>query len=500
MKKNLILLVIFAAITLLSAQAFNPWPGLRHSAADASGNMHFRFETIPGDFSSYDMYYSTDGAAWVQANITDYSDLTKTASIPYTYGTELRYRMRATSSFMDETFIYMNPAFLTSDSFPPALNQMALINSDPVGDFIDADAPALDLTATHIAVSDTKIYTALSNVSGAFPTYISVSSYNFYMSTIVNPESVTADSVMYAMVYSFNIPGVISSGLYKVGIDSEQMPVFSRLGNIQSQVSGGKLYLACNISDLTNDPSFGTWPNASNLLLSTAVTMRIDIDFATLTPSFLVGDYSDPAFLDFVNYSYEHVMNSLPQIEITNVVANSTGYVFNIEYQDENEDFPLASLISLDNGNVVSFQALSYDYSTPVSYTAFIPVSETWLDATISFSDNMIDFVNLPISSTSNSDPSFVPVKITCQIPNPLRNGINHTIKLSGLKTAPLDVSVFNLKGQKVGTVFEGSNGDTNLNLNFSGKPGGRELGSGMYFLKVTNGNRSTTKKFVLIR
>ncbi|MGC9362532.1 MAG: T9SS type A sorting domain-containing protein, partial [Candidatus Syntrophosphaera sp.] len=252
MKHILLIFTIIFSFSLLAAQVDMPFGDLRHSSRDSAGNIHLRWQDLTCGAVPTQSYYSTNGGDWQEAANTEHSTGIREALVPYEFGQFQRHRLRVEMEVMEESVAYLNPAYLAEDAFPPSTGSMAWIGTDATGDSMTVYSPNLDFTSTWFACSDTKFYAALENVSGAFPTINSLTSYNAWAAAIVNPETV-ADSIGYAMIYTFNMPGVIAPGLYKIGMDFSGTPYFEQIGSIQSQVSGGKLFLACDITDITAD-------------------------------------------------------------------------------------------------------------------------------------------------------------------------------------------------------------------------------------------------------
>ena len=298
MKRILLLSVLVIFVLSLTAQEIAPWQYLRHSAVTPDNSVHFRFDSVIETPSIYEFYYKIGTTDWQMTTPELISDLTYDTAIPYQMGQAMQYRMKGSTDYMGQQVAVLNPAFLTQDTFPPVLSNYAYVCDDPVGDSLMIYTTATDITGSWSAFSDNRFYAAVSNQANSFPTMISINTYNLYLSAFINPETALTDSVMYAMVYTVNLPGVISPGLYKIGIDANQQPVFQRLGNIQSQVSGGKLYMSCLISDLTADVSFGEWPNVTKTLIQTCATMRISMDLSTMTPTFSAGVRFSTTFVD----------------------------------------------------------------------------------------------------------------------------------------------------------------------------------------------------------
>lgn len=494
MKHISITLAFLLLIALLGAQELMPFGNLRHSSRCADGNLRLRWDDFSGGMVLPECYYRANGGAWQAAAAEPYADGVAQALVPYEFGQVLRYRLRLALEYMGESVAYMQPAFWDDDAFPPQAANMALIGTDATGDSVMVYATNLDLTDTFFAATDNKFYSALANVANSFPTMNSLTSYNFWATTIANPEAL-ADSVVFALVYTFNIPGLISPGLYKLGMDSTGTPTFARVGNIQSQVSGGKLYLACNLADLTGDPDFGIWPNAFNALMVTSLSMKIDIDLQTMQPEFGFGDYSSVGMLEFTDYRYQVSQNTLPQYLNFELPQNPP--VLSVDYLDADGDFPLIAEFQVEKPVVDTVQLTpnSQDYSQIVNYTT--QFSYNPMIATLRFSDNGIDIVEYDYLIGDAPPPGASVPQLSCAMPNPLGPGSN-LITLSGLEKGPLEVGIFNLRGQKLAELYQGIAVQPELQLNFSGAVNGIRLGSGIYFLKLRHNGRVVLHRFVI--
>ncbi|HQC47861.1 MAG TPA: T9SS type A sorting domain-containing protein, partial [Candidatus Syntrophosphaera sp.] len=141
----------------------------------------------------------------------------------------------------------------------------------------------------------------------------------------------------------------------------------------------------------------------------------------------------------------------------------------------------------------------SYNYSQPVIYSVQLPYLPD--SVTLRYSDNAIDVVEDFHILVSADDPVQVPAaELSCRLPNPLRGGEPVTISLSGLTKDLLSVRVYNLRGQKLGTLFEGNSAQTNLDLPWNGTMNGIGLDSGVYFLRITQGGRTANQRFVITK
>jgi len=497
MKQFILIAILAGSLSLLSAQISMPFGNIRHSSRDASGDLHLRWEDLSGGSIPTQCYYSANGAAWQEVSPSEYSPGTLQALVPYEFGQMLRYRLRVAMEYMGESVAYLQPAYRDSDSFPLPTAQMALIGTDASGDSVMVYAPSLDLTDTWFACSENKFYSALANVSGSFPTMNSLTSYNIYATTIMNPEALS-DSVAYALIHTFSIPGVVSSGLYKLGMDSTGTPTFAQIGSIQSQASGGVLQLACNISDLVNDPQFGDWPNNSHTLMVSSLTMRVEIDLMNLEPSFGLGDYSTLGALLFQDNRYQVVQNTLP--EHANFLFGPGPQTISVEYFDADGDFPLVAEFEVINPSyqLVELYPQSLDFSQSVYFTGQY---SNYINAGyLRFSDNGYDLVETLYNNVSIQEDAPPRPVLSCQMPNPLlRGSAPFRLEFYGLDKGPLRVSVYDLRGRKLRNIHEAAVSSPEHSFDWDGRVSGQRLAEGVYFLRLSQGNAANTRKFIII-
>lgn len=489
-----VLIVIFLVFTAgIGAQTLSPFQNIRHSSVDPDGNIHLRYDLIGSSVVDQQLFYSSNGV-WQAATINALDSGGFEALLPYSFGDKLYYRFQTSVEAMGQAASYLHAPWLENDAFPPPSSAMALIAEDPIGDPWQTVGPNFDLTASYVASSQNKFYRAVSNVSGTFPLMQSFTTYNLYGSMIMNPETVL-DSMAYAMLYTFNIPGLISPGLYKIGVDLELTPSFERIGDVQSTVSGGKLYLSCNFADLTSDPAFGPWPNSTNTLLTTDLTAQLSIDLQTQTPEFAIGDYSTPGLIDFTPLYYEVMQNTLPELVLVSY-DEASGRV-ELRYTDLDEDFPLeASMFNDDEDGKVNRVDMTPIYNEDGSIS-FIEHANP--GAHLSVSDNLIDYVTLwlPVANADINAPAVQ--ALACRLPNPLHKGSSSSqIEISGLKREPLQIGLYNTRGQKIRDFDTFTPMDPVTMLIWS-SDSYQGLPQGIYFLKVSQGSRSLNHKFTIL-
>lgn len=488
MKASLICILFLLLAAMLPAQITDPF-FLRHSSRCADGNIRLRWEGTGLE----ECYYASGATAWQQATSEAYSATTRQALLPYGFGQNLRYRLRMTTQAMGETYALMHAPWMDANAFPPPLGQMGLITTDATGDSVSLYAPMLDLTDTWFAVTDTKLYSAMANVSGSFPVMNSFTSYNIYGTLLANPDALQ-DSLTYAMIYS-GIPLILPSGLYKLGLDGGQMPVFTHIASIQTQVSGQKLYLACNIDDLTSDPDFGAWPNSTNSLIVSSATIRATIDISSGDPAFGFGDYGGFGLEYFQNNHCQVAVNSLPVVSGISVDTGTNTLSFS--YLDANADFPLSVELLIAGQETMQPLATSLDYTQAVGYTSVLATIPQ--HAIVRVSDNLIDYVDFSYDNVANPSDTTPVLPFTLQMPNPLRYAsAPFQLSLDGLKQDRLQLEVFDLRGRRLGSIYDQRVSSSTLDLAWDGLLQGKALGSGLYFLRVSQGSIIHNHKFII--
>ncbi len=494
MKKRLTLLILILGLAILSAQELSPYRNIVHSSRCSDGNIRVKWmDALDLDLDlPTECWYSQNGAAWQLATTQEPDPSHQQALVPYEFGNHLRWRLRTQLELMDQQFVYMHAPYLQTEQFPPPLANVGLIGADATGDSITVYQPYLDFTDTWCAVTENKLYSVMANVTNSFPVINGISSYNAYITTITNPETVV-DTLTYAMIHSFNIPGVIQPGLYKLRMGEENLPSFEQIGEIQSQILGGKLYQACNLNDLFNDPDFGAWPNSVNALVLASLSMTLSIDMQTFEPTFGLGDYSIPAAIIFEDHFYQVDENTLPTID--NVFLADDSLTF--DYFDAESDFPILMEVLLPSGEVLYPHPLGYDYGPhPISFGLILPNPVNEL--TFRYSDNDTDTVTQTHTFVSVSDSNNSPAALSCDMQNPFSPG--GKIRLSGLKRDNLSVSIYDLRGRKLGSIHEGGTSHGELNLHWDGSVGGKKLDSGVYFLRVIQADKTLLKRFTIIK
>ena len=438
MKKYIIILMLLS-VYLLQAQipVISFWNNIRNSSYTEGDEIYIRCETIDFPGLETEMFYST-ASGWENTEMTNLSGLTYEAVIPAMPGETQYCRFRTET----DTLVGMMPAYQQNDLFPTE-SELAFIASDPIGDNLDPDSPNLDITGNYFGYSDTRFYAGLTSVSGDFPLDIGgmfPTTYYFYVTTILNPETVLIDSVVYAMIYA-DIPMLMSPGLYKISGTEFSLETFELIGNIETEVVDGQLQMACDIETLTGDENFGEWPNITNSIGVEMLTAEYN-----LPTEFLLTDLAKISLQFIDHYEIEPITNILP--EISDLEGTNSG-LFTCTYYDENGHFPIVAEVIVD-GELFLLNPQSFDYSGNVIFES-VTGTYGWDESTFRFSDNNYEFVEETIINNSSSDGELPIVSSTLRnYPNPFNPSTTISFSLSTEITKDTELVIYNLKGQKI--------------------------------------------------
>ena len=218
---------------------------------------------------------------------------------------------------------------------------------------------SLDIQDVSVAVSDNRIHVHLKNAGGGFPTGGFWGPWNLYVVGFLNPED--PDSSLYGIAYGDGGFGLLYPGLWKFQLDAD-LPEF--VADIDYTITGNNLYMAANMSDIFNDSDFGEWPNEFEAVVVTGLTVSASFD------ELIIGDQTDPAFMNPGFQSYEIGMNTPPLLsELTYEVVGDTAGLSLVHlqtvYTDEDNHFPFNPEYTVYQGwdLIFSGDMISYDHS-----------------------------------------------------------------------------------------------------------------------------------------
>lgn len=382
------------------------------------------------------------------------------------------------------------PLFWNEAGTPPA-GLYTSLTSDPVGDNL-FNLANLDIVSTAMTFSEDRIYFSIQNNGGGFPTGTGFTFYS-YMPIIVDPDA-TAESnpIVYGLMYTTTVTGIISPGLYKIAGTGVNDLVF--LAPIVSTVDAvnNRLVLSCSINDLLNDSDFMQWYNPDNpRVATTTITSRITLTGGTQEADITA---SSNVLLKPIPAIYPDLHE--PIIEVQSAAFEQSSISIAISYQDLDGTIPWIVEIQIDDQEPIPLTPIPpFEFASFVTYsTGNIPVATDWVVATIRYSDDGMNINTLNVYNTSsNDDESNTPVvKAFTVYPNPARNELN--IDSVDKSFLPHTVSIYNAKGQRIFRQQVAKDAAYPLHIRLDDKHI-----SGLYIVKIETQERTFTNKFIKI-
>ncbi len=345
--------------TALAALSPGAWQNLRYSGQDAEDRFYLRTEIVPGTTVSNKVLYPGSTAIMeAELDLYDPDYYTYQKQIPGTNARSYLGSKQVSNTGKTNIFpVYYDGANL------PGLAQLTLSSQDEQNTSL---TNIYDIVADYVSFSDTKLYMAIQNRGGGFPTTGSFGTvYNSYMSIIADPAADPTDpnTIVWAMNYMNVSLGGISPGLYKItGTGTSDL---IRIGNIQSQVvsSSNILIMSCNLSDLLADPDFAAWFNPQNPVIGTqTITNRTTvIPFATTKQ-----DDSAGATVNLTKLFYDPLNEAV--YGAPELVLEPDDYYFRTNYSHNLGYFPMDMYFELGSFDPYPLFPQSQDYSQTVEY------------------------------------------------------------------------------------------------------------------------------------
>jgi len=384
----------------------------------------------------------------------------------------------------------INPVYWNATTTPP-LDFFVEAVTDPVGDHLFTNN-ALDLLSMSVSLSDDKLHFALRNSSGAYPTSSGVLTYYAYMAVLVNPDADPGSNpIVYGLMYTVNISGVIEPGLYKItgtGLSDQTL-----IGQLTTSIVNNTLMLSCNFSDLTADPDFSSWfdpanPRISAAAMASRITLTSGVQEADATSSFELFCKAQP--LPTQN-------DNQPVLSAVRVDSGWVSDVFYIQgyvdYTDADNNFPRWASFSLDGAepqalHILSPFPMSFDQGPVHHVTEMIPATPDWNEARFRFAHGDSYVEEVVINEVASSDPNIpsAPLKLY-SYPNPVSKSLS--MEVSGAEL--YEISLFNLKGQRLLSLYSDI---SRHQLDLSA------YAPGIYILRIDSARGSLSRKILKTR
>ncbi len=324
-------------------------------------------------------------------NRADMSPLYQACSA-MTYGGFVTYQPPA--GIMEWYFRSENDTAVVSQSpknstalFPVPQYLMADLGGDATGDVENGGGNNLDITHFYASYSDNRLYFRLDNRSGGFPTSGGLLTYYIYSVGLINPNA--TDSTAYVLMYANAI--LYTTGLYALDITDSS---FTQIGSVTTNISGNSLSLSCNISDLTAQPGWPTWPPEAGFVGAAPVTVTANLSGLTTNDMGKSAIYIPSSRqLDFT------AANSAPSIFGSTVACDDTGLVTaEITYSDPENNLPVIRNLYFESVPHNLF-ACEKDYQAGALFgISFAATESRWYRYYFEFCDG-VDTVNTPLDS-----------------------------------------------------------------------------------------------------
>jgi hypothetical protein len=348
-------------------------------------------------------------------------------------------------------------------------------------------------------LSDTRLYGALTNAGGGFPTNQLLTFFG-YVLAIADPALAEPDTV-FLLMHTIDQPGIISPGLYKA--TGPAIDDLVRLGDVitQEYAATNQLMISCALADLMADPYFASWYDTSDPAIGLAAfTQRI-----TLLNGVDQADESLGGVCSLRDFSMEPFVNQLPALANLEFMSTGPGAFAQIDYSDADGHCPVVSEISFDGGEPYPMFPQTLDYGAPVTYVTEDGIeplaSGAWTTAVARFSDNASDLVELSATNTGIAEaggwqvgdlafsiarnPTGPPIGVECSMPS----------------RGHLRVDVFDVRGRAVSKLIDHVVEAGEGSFTWDGRDeAGVPVSSGIYFLKASALGQAVTRKLLLMR
>lgn len=472
------LLALLLLVSASSADGFQYWNNVRHSALLPDETVTIRTENPSGaGISNYLLYEASGVNEEAMTPIAD-GPSTVTATVPGPVSTTHYYGFR----LLQSGEIDFMPVRIPDGSSPlPA--ELTRVATDAVGDELFGYGH-LDLVDCRTSFSGTRLYAALTNTGGGFPVNQGFTFFGYLMG-IVDPSD-PDPAIVFALMYTFEQAGIIEPGLYK--ITGTGLGDLEKIGDvlIDEYPAENTLLLSCELTDLTSDPDFAGWYDPVDPTIGVAgFTQRI-----TLTGGAQEADRTPGGRCYLREFSIAAGVNSLPQLDDLDVEGEDELSYAVVDYTDPDGNCPVLSEIVFDGTNHYPMYPVTLDYSLLVEYRSeegIIPlVSGNWSVAVARFSDNISDVVEdtmIPVGVDESilGQDSASEVRIA---PNPFTTEalfyINPSIE------GPITIAIFDVAGRKVAEFGDIHPGRGSNAVRWDGRDdSGRPLRAGSYFYRL---------------
>jgi len=379
-------ILLFPAVMLFS-QSTPPWTFIRTSAVRPDQSMMLRFEVSGRDSADAAvLFYHTGGINRVDAQAVEDGMETVQSEVPVDNGDPVACGFRVSYP----SRLHIQPVPLTEGI--PSLGCLSPLNDDPEGDAV-FEEDHLDIVTDFCSFSDDSLYFGIRNKGGGFPVTVGFTYYSYLMA-LLDPNDTTGDPIIFTVIYTVDVTGIISPGLYK--ITAPGLANMTKIGDIGLYIHEDEntIILSCAVQDLMNDPDFSWYDPQNPLFDAAAITQKI-----TLIGGTQEADRTDGATIYPRHYQLVPAVNTLPVVSNPRISDGTGSPALLVDYQDADAHFPIVAHVLFDNDpTAITILPRSLDYSETVVYSANTP--DVWNLAQFVFSDNEADEVTLDFQNT----------------------------------------------------------------------------------------------------
>jgi len=484
--------IMLVLLLLIATQAFGfqYWNDIRHSALLPDDTVTIRTETPSGAGIDNFLLYS-DGTVQESPlmSVID-GPATVEATVPGPVAAGRFYGFRKVQGEQ----IDLMPVRLP-DSATPVPEDLTRLATDPEGDDLYGLAN-LDLVDCFVGTTDTRLFAALTNAGGGFPVNQLLTFYG-YLLGVADPAATDPDTV-FALLYTFNQPGIISPGLYKItgtGLDD-----LEQIGEVTVQEfpAANTLLLSCDLADLMADPFFQSWYDPADPKIDVAgFTQRI-----TLLGGAVEADRTPGGDMSLREFQIVAGPNQLPDLSNLEFHNDGGGTYAQVVYSDPDGHCPVQAEIVFGGTDVYPMFPQSLDYGTPVVYRTapglnlpFGTVAET------RFSDDGLNVVTLTeILTAAPTDPgsdSIFGLRVA-NTPNPFSSETAFRVELPAAGLARL--AVFDLAGRLVAVVADQEFAAGQHTIQWNGLDRhGRVPPAGLYFYRLRTNRGEVARRLLMV-
>ncbi len=490
--KWLVLVTLLLVVPDAGAQEY--WSQIRHSALLPDARILLRAENPVGPgISNYVLYRTGSGVMeQVMTPVLDGPSTVEAAPPgPVTATSYYGFRLLQGDS------LDLLPVRLPEGAEPmPA--DLSVVASDPVGDALFGFTN-LDLVECRISLSDSRLYAVLRNAGGGFPVSSGLTFFGYLMG-IVDPDLPDPD-IVFGMMYTYNQPGVISPGLYKItgtGFDD-----LEKIGDVSVTQFPGEnaLLLSCLLGDLLSDPDFASWydpeePRISVAAFSQKITLLGGAQEADRTPG---------GTCHLREIAIDPEINQLPQLASFEVVGYGSGAYARVIYSDPNGHCPAQAKIDFDESEFFDLRPETLDYGGSVVYVSEPGVGPLadgdWGIAFVRFSDDLVNVVEASILKAAGVPDSVAkrgwPAEVQV-FPNPFRERVRFHLQQPA--PGPARAWITDAAGRTVWARPRGAAAASEVFV-WDGRDGsGREVSAGRYYWQIESSGITRSGSLAVIR